>query len=82
MSPRIARKVIEYFQPKQKVEKSLTKREYDIVVSLVEGLSYKMIADKYHISIDTVRQHIRNVYRKLNVNSKAEVITKKLRGEI
>lgn len=82
MSPRIARKVIEYFQPKQKLEKPLTKREYDIVVGLVEGLSYKMIADKYHISIDTVRQHIRNVYRKLNVNSKAEVITKKLRGEI
>ncbi|MBZ0178027.1 MAG: response regulator transcription factor [Melioribacteraceae bacterium] len=82
MSPRIARKVIEYFRPKQKLEKPLTEREYDIVVGLVEGLSYKMIADKYNISIDTVRQHIRNVYRKLNVNSKAEVITKKLRGEI
>ena len=41
-----------------------------------------MIADKLDISLDTVRQHIRNVYRKLNVNSKAEVITKKLRGEI
>ena len=82
MSPRIARKVIEYFQPKKKLEKPLSEREYDIVLALVEGLSYKMIADKYDISLDTVRQHIRNVYRKLNVNSKGEVITKKLRGEI
>lgn len=82
MSPRIARKVIEYFQPKKRLEKPLTDREYDIIVGLVEGLSYKMIADKYDISIDTVRQHIRSVYRKLNVNSKTEVITKKLRGEI
>ncbi len=82
MSPRIARKVIEYFQPKVKIEKPLTEREYDIVVGLVEGLSYKMIGEKYDISLDTVRQHIRNVYRKLNVNSKSEVITKKLRGEI
>ena len=79
---RIARKVIEYFQPKKKLEKPLSEREYDIVLALVEGLSYKMIADKYDISLDTVRQHIRNVYRKLNVNSKGEVITKKLRGEI
>jgi DNA-binding NarL/FixJ family response regulator len=82
MSPRIARKVIEYFRPKKKLDKPLTDREYDIIVGLVEGLSYKMIADKLDISIDTVRQHIRSVYRKLNVNSKAEVITKKLRGEI
>lgn len=82
MSPQIARKVIDYFQPKKDLEHSLTDREYDIVNGLVDGLSYKMIGDKLNISLDTVRQHIRNVYRKLNVNSKAEVITKKLRGEI
>jgi DNA-binding CsgD family transcriptional regulator len=41
-----------------------------------------MIADRYAISIDTVRQHIKNIYRKLHVNSKAEVIAKSLRGEI
>lgn len=82
ISPQIARKVIEYFQPKKDIKKPLTQREYDIILGLVEGLSYKMIADKYNISIDTVRQHIRNVYRKLNVNSKTEVVTKKLRGEI
>lgn len=85
MSPQIARKVIQYFkksEPQQKPESNLTSREQDIVNGLVDGLSYKLIADRYDISIDTVRAHIRNIYKKLHVNSKAEVIAKSLRGEI
>lgn len=85
MSPQIARKVINHFQenaPKKDSDSDLTPREHDIVNGLVDGLSYKMIADRYDISIDTVRAHIRNIYRKLHVNSKAEVIAKSLKGEI
>ncbi len=85
MSPQIARKVINHFQenaPKKDPESDLTPREHDIVNGLVDGLSYKMIADRYDISIDTVRAHIRNIYKKLHVNSKAEVIAKSLKGEI
>ncbi len=85
MSPQIARKVISHFNeeaPKKKEDSMLTNREQDIVNGLVDGLSYKMIADRYDISIDTVRAHIRNIYKKLHVNSKAEVIAKSLRGEI
>lgn len=85
MSPQIARKVINHFQENvsQKTKESdLTPREHDIVNGLVDGLSYKMIADRYDISIDTVRAHIRNIYKKLHVNSKAEVIAKSLKGEI
>jgi DNA-binding CsgD family transcriptional regulator len=41
-----------------------------------------MIADRFDISIDTVRAHIRNIYKKLHVHSKAEVIAKSLKGEI
>jgi DNA-binding NarL/FixJ family response regulator len=85
MSPQIARKVINYFKdPKaqKKPESDLTDREQDIVNGLVDGLSYKLIADRYDISIDTVRSHIRNIYKKLHVNSKAEVIAKSLKGEI
>jgi len=84
MSPQIARKVINHFQEtKPKKNKSnLTDREQDIVNGLVDGLSYKLIADRYDISIDTVRAHIRNIYKKLHVNSKAEVIKKSLKGEI
>lgn len=85
MSPQIARKVISHFNeeaPKKNENSMLTNREQDIVNGLVDGLSYKMIADRYDISIDTVRAHIRNIYKKLHVNSKAEVIAKSLRGEI
>lgn len=85
MSPQIARKVINHFQenaPKKDSDSDLTPREHDIVNGLVDGLSYKMIADRYDISIDTVRAHIRNIYKKLHVNSKAEVIAKSLKGEI
>ncbi|NCP83688.1 MAG: response regulator transcription factor [Bacteroidetes bacterium] len=63
-------------------DSELTMREQEIVIGLVDGLSYKMIADRMTISLDTVRAHIRNIYKKLHVNSKAEVIAKSLRGEI
>ena len=85
MSPQIARKVIQHFsnnEKKEKPESNLTPREQDIVNGLVDGLSYKLIAERFDISIDTVRAHIRNIYKKLHVNSKAEVIAKSLRGEI
>lgn len=83
MSPSIARKVITHFSPKpKKAGDILTARQEQIVQGLVDGLSYKMIADKYLISVETVRDHIKKIYKKLQVNSKAEVIRKKLKGEI
>lgn len=83
MSPQIARKVIEFFKPaKSKTRSVLSDKEKEIVVGLVDGLSYKLIADRLEISIETVRFHIKNIYRKLHVHGKAEVITKSLRGEI
>ena len=85
MSPSIARKVIGFFTPTSKKSASseiLTSRQHQIVEGLAEGLSYKLIASKYDISIETVRDHIKKIYKKLGVNSKAEVISKKLKGEI
>ncbi len=84
MSPQIARKVIEYFRTGNKGEKesSLTSKERQIVLELVDGLSYKMIAHRENISIETVRSHIKNIYKKLHVHNKAEVIRKSLEGEI
>ncbi len=78
MSPSIARKVINYFGPKKTENgmNSLTSRQLQIVECVVEGLSYKMIANKLMISIDTVRDHIKKIYRLLNINSKAELIKK------
>lgn len=83
MSPSIARKVINHFAPQKRSQKAqLTARQEQIVQGLVDGLSYKLIADKYLISVETVRDHIKKIYKKLEVNSKAEVIRKKLDGEI
>lgn len=84
MSPSIARKVVKHFMPKaQKREEALlTSRQQEIVQGIVDGLSYKMIADKLDISLDTVRDHIKRIYRSLEINSKAELIRKSLDGEI
>jgi DNA-binding NarL/FixJ family response regulator len=83
MSPQIARKVIDFFNTERKAESSpLSEKEKEIVIGLVDGLSYKLIADRLNISIETVRFHIKNIYRKLHVHSKAEVISKSLKGEI
>jgi DNA-binding NarL/FixJ family response regulator len=83
MSPSIARKVMNHFMPDRKFKtENLTPKEKQIIEALTEGLSYKLIADKLSMSMDTVRFHIKNIYRKLHVNSKAEVISKAYRGEI
>jgi DNA-binding NarL/FixJ family response regulator len=85
MSPQIARKVIEHFhedRTRHRSESPLTSREKEIVLGLVDGLSYKMIADRTSISLETVRTHIKNIYKKLHVHCKAEVIRKSLNGEI
>ena len=84
MSPQIARQVIRHFQPNHPVESAspLTSKEQEVVCGLVDGLSYKMIANNFNITIDTVRSHIKNIYRKLHVHSKAEVISRSLKGEI
>jgi DNA-binding NarL/FixJ family response regulator len=82
MTPSIARKVMDYFLPKKSAADILTPKEKQIVVAMTEGLSYKLIADRLSLSIDGVRFHIKNIYRKLQVNSKAEVIGKYHKGEL
>ena len=82
MSASIARKVIESFQnnyQNQKEDFLLTTRENEILHSLIDGLSYKKLAEKYFISISTVRTHIRHIYEKLHVNSKAQAVAKMLK---
>ena len=60
----------------------LTPREQDILEGLVDGLSYKMIAGRFYISPDTVKNHIQGIYRKLHVNSKGEAISLALKTGI
>jgi DNA-binding NarL/FixJ family response regulator len=74
MSANIARMVIQSFQRKQSAE--LTAREAEILSQLCSGKSYKMIADSLHISRGTVHSHLKNIYKKLEVNSMSEAVAK------
>lgn len=85
MSPAVARHVIRSFQKPVAAPlagpsgERLTPREQELVKAIEDGLSYKLIADRMSISIDTVRDFIRIVYRKLHVNSKSEVVALAMR---
>lgn len=80
MNAQIARKVIGSFQhinPTTSVAlEMLTSREKELLQLLAKGLRYKEIADQLFLSTDTVRTHIRNIYRKLEVQSRMEAINK------
>lgn len=73
MSPAIARHVMRYFRPVAP-SAALTPREQQIVEALEQGLSYKLVAVRLGISLNTVRAYIRTVYDKLQINSKAELL--------
>jgi DNA-binding NarL/FixJ family response regulator len=85
VSPTIAKKVLTMVasQSSRKTNNfNLSEREKEILKCLVEGMSYKMIADECFISIDTVRSHIKNLYEKLHVHSKGEAITAAFKNKI
>jgi len=73
-SPSISRSVIRQVQQTVDYQSNLSLRERQIVEGLKNGLSYKLIGYKYGISLDTVRQYIKRTYRKLNINSKGELL--------
>ena len=73
MNPAIASKVLDFFKP-QKIEHPLTDREIEVLQLLADGLSYKMVADKMNISINTVNTHAKRIYEKIHVSSLGEAI--------
>ncbi|MFT6148456.1 MAG: DNA-binding NarL/FixJ family response regulator [Saprospiraceae bacterium] len=80
MSSSIARKVVSSFNSFRKPAANLTKREKEVLDLLCQGKSYKVIADDLFISPDTVRYHLKNIYKKLQVNSKYEAVIKALKN--
>jgi DNA-binding CsgD family transcriptional regulator len=54
----------------------LTKREKEVVEELVKGFSYKEISHSLNISPSTVNDHLKNIYHKMGVKSKSELIAK------
>lgn len=83
MSSLIARQVINIFQKTQgkiaEDDSKLSSREIEVLTSLSDGNNYQEIADRLFISVDTVRHHIRNIYRKLHVHSQSEAVAKAIR---
>ena len=84
MTPTVARKVLQLFAQggrpsEEKASFDLTGREQEILKLLVEGYSYKMIAETCHISIGTVNTHVSHIYEKLHVRSAAGAVSVALR---
>lgn len=73
MTPSIARKIVANFQDPSTSFEKLSPREREIANGILKGLSYKLVATEYGISIDTVRIHIKNIYKKLKINSKSQL---------
>ncbi|HEX4373335.1 MAG TPA: response regulator transcription factor, partial [Puia sp.] len=84
MSPRIARKTFDLLmnasipkmekEEKEKNDYALSDREMEILKLTIDGYSYKQIAAKIFLSINTVKKHLSNIYHKLHVTSKAQAI--------
>ena len=85
MSARIARMVVQAFNTPAPAspaepEASLTDREQAVLDLVLEGYPYKQIADRLDLSVYTVNFHIRNIYGKLQVHSRAEAVAKLRKG--
>ena len=78
MSSHIARKMVTSFHQENTNTsfQKLSSREKDVLNLLSQGLRYKEVADKLFLSTETVRTHIRNIYEKLQVNSRTEALNK------
>lgn len=87
ISPPIARRLIEYFNPPKQISSSseqltLTEKESQVIKLLVEGFPYKKIAEELNISLNGVRYYIKNIYKKLHVHSKAEILAQYKNGDL
>lgn len=83
MSPSIAKKVLQYFsRTTSNEENKLSPREKEILSELVNGKSYKMIAETLTISFQTVKTHLKNIYDKLHVHSQSEAVAKAIKERL
>jgi DNA-binding NarL/FixJ family response regulator len=87
MSSRIARQVITAFKEGISITHDtqnydLSDREISVLNLLSDGSNYQEIAETLFISVDTVRHHIRNIYKKLHVHSQSEAVAKAIRKKI
>ena len=73
---KLLRNPVEFQFQKEEEEIKLSAREIDVLEQLSKGLSYTLIAENLFLSPSTVRKHIENIYKKLQVHNKLEAIQK------
>ena len=79
----VARRVLHHFKPTPTTAPTLlSEREHGVLTGIVDGLSDKQIAARLELAVTTVRTHVRNIYRKLQVNSRGELISKAAKGQL
>lgn len=83
ISPDIVALLLQHTQKKMNINiySILSKRELDIALAIVDGKSYKELALELYVSVFTINHHLKNIYRKLNVKSKSELIALLLSGK-
>jgi DNA-binding NarL/FixJ family response regulator len=84
MSSGIATRVLQTFRKVEKPSNNyhLTEREKQILELLTKGFSYRMIGIECHISIETVRRHLKNIYHKLHVQCGTEAVAKAINEQL
>jgi DNA-binding NarL/FixJ family response regulator len=84
LAPLIAREILNYMVRGEVLASPslLTSRQTEILECLVDGKSYSFIAKELDLSIETIRTHIKRMYKTIHVNNKVEAVAKYLRGEI
>jgi len=80
MSPSIARKVIGSFQNQDPYK--LSEREKQVLQKLCNGSNNSKIAEELFVSVNTVKAHIKNIYEKMHVHTRAEVVSKAIKNKM
>jgi DNA-binding NarL/FixJ family response regulator len=85
MTSEIARRVVESFRQRARTRDDfvrLTTREEEVLVMLSKGYSNKEIADRIDLSVDTVRSHLKHIYEKMHVRSRAEAVARYMTSKL
>lgn len=82
ISPTVARRLLDELRRDARdvpaADYGLTVREREVLRDIVDGLTYRELAEKHHIAGSTAKKHMLHIYQKLNVSSKAEIVRKAL----
>lgn len=86
ISPTVARRLLEEIQRGARsgapADYELTPREHEVLRDIVDGLTYRELAERHHIAGSTAKKHILHIYQKLNVSSRAEIVRKAIEEKL